>query len=164
MKTLTLVRHAKSSWNHPGLVDEKRPLNKRGQRNAPEMGQRLAARGVRPDLMLTSPAVRARDTAEALAEALGYPVEAIVEHPQLYCAGPRAVLEVIHGLDNGLDHVMLFGHNPGVTDLVNRLSREPVDDVPTCGVASFQLPVASWTDVGQGEPVALDFDYPKKTA
>jgi phosphohistidine phosphatase len=161
MKILTLVRHAKSSWKHPELADHERPLNKRGKRDAPEMGRRLAEEGCRPDLIVTSPAVRAKVTAEAIAEAVGYGVRDIVEDERIYEANEGKLLEVIQELDDAHDHVMLFGHNPGFTNLVNRLADEAVDNVPTCGVVRFQHAGGLWSEIGRLGPMSMELDYPK---
>lgn len=164
MKILTLVRHAKSSWKDPDLADHERPLNKRGERDAPEMGRRLAARGRCPDLMVTSPAVRAKVTAETVAEAVGYRVEDIVEDERIYEANAGELLEVIRELDDSHHHVMLFGHNPGFTHLVNRLAEDAVDNVPTCGVVQLEHVGESWSEVGRLGSMSMEFDYPKNRA
>ncbi|MBN1953472.1 MAG: histidine phosphatase family protein [Anaerolineae bacterium] len=161
-KTLTLVRHAKSSWDHPGLPDRLRPLNRRGERDAPRMGERLAARGVEVERIVTSPAARATATAELVAEEIGFPWDAIVVDERLYQADAFDILAVIRELDDYLDHVMLFGHNPGLTDLVNSLSTHVVDNVPTCGVVELEYEIDGWALVGKVEPRSFFFDYPKK--
>ena len=163
MKTLVVIRHAKSSWNDASLADRDRPLNQRGERDAPEMGRRLAARGGAPDLVVSSPAVRAFTTARAIAEAVGYPVKRIVENERLYGADGAELLDAIRGLDERFQRVFLFSHNPGLTDLVNALSEEArIDNVPTCGVVEFQVHADRWADVGPGTVQRIDFDYPKR--
>src|SRR5215470_8706335 len=112
MKTLYLVRHAKSSRDDPSLPDKERPLNKRGRRDAPRMGERLAKRDVKPDLILSSPAVRALATAEIVSRKLGYAIKDIVVDERLYGADPNDLLDVIHELGEKPKRVMLFGHNP----------------------------------------------------
>lgn len=164
MKTLILVRHAKSSWADEELSDQMRPLNKRGKRDAPVMGKRLAKRGIKPDLMLSSSAVRALATARVVAGALGYPEESIASLGQLYLALPGDILHVIHELDNQLDCVMLFGHNPGFTQLANWFSPTLISNVPTCGVIEVRFDIERWSLVGQGAPAYFRFDYPKKNA
>jgi phosphohistidine phosphatase len=164
MKILTLVRHAKSSWKNPDLADHERPLNKRGERDAPEMGRRLAAQGQCPDLIVTSPAVRAKVTAETIAEAVGYRVGDIVEDERIYEANAGKLLDVIRELDDSHRHVMLFGHNPGFTHLVNRLAEDAVDNVPTCGVVQLEHEGGSWSEVGRLGSMTMDFDYPKNQA
>jgi len=162
VKQLILVRHAKSDWGDPALGDHERPLNKRGQRNAPEMGERLAQRGLVPEGIFTSTAVRAQTTAIAFAEALDFPVDAIVEATELYHAGAETWLSFIAGLNEGLSRVMCFGHNPGLTELVHFDFGYKVENVPTCGVVVLGFDVEHWAEVQGTRPVAFDFDYPKK--
>lgn len=162
MKRLTLVRHAKSSWKEAGLGDHDRPLNKRGKHDAPMMGKRLHGQGVSPDLLLSSTAKRARKTAEVIAETIGYRPAAVVYDERLYLAGVESLLELIRGLDDDKDHVMLFGHNPGFTALANRLGDSPLENLPTCGVYSVELPIDHWRQVGKRPGQLRLYDYPKR--
>lgn len=164
MKRLTLVRHAKSSWKDASLSDFERPLNARGERDAPRMGARLAAAGFRPERLVSSPARRARATAQSLAAAIGYPEGEIVFEPQLYDATPDALLAVIRALPADAAHVALVAHNPGLTDLSNRLSDVHIDDIPTTGVVQLELAVEAWERVEPRCGRLLDFDYPKRPA
>jgi phosphohistidine phosphatase len=159
MKTLILVRHAKSSWKKP-LPDHLRPLNKRGKRDVPMMGKRLAKREIEPDAIISSPATRALATAETIAQEIGYPRDEIRVDERLYGASAFELLEIIQELDDHLDCVMLFGHNPGLTDLVNDLGCD-VDNVPTCGVVELEFDIDFWATVGDIDPTHVDFDYPK---
>ena len=159
MKTLLLVRHAKSSWGDQALPDHERPLNHRGRRDAPRVGERLRERGVVPDVIVTSTAVRARSTAEILARALDVDSGRIVEDGRLYGATPDGLLEVIRALDDEVDSVMLVGHNPEIGDLASRLSDE-VPEMPTCAVAEFRFDVADWAEVGAATPVEVRFEAP----
>lgn len=156
MKTLYLVRHAKSDWGHPGLADHDRPLNDRGRRDAPRMGRRLAERGARPDVVRSSTALRARTTAAALvAELEG---EASVELDEsMYATSVERLLDVIDALDDAAGSAMLVGHNPEFSALVGRLTGEGVE-LPTCTVAEVRLPVERWADASgtAGELVRLD--------
>ena len=161
MKTLVLVRHAKSSWKDASLADRDRPLNDRGKRDAPVMGRRLATRGEPPDLIVSSPAARALATARVIAEAVGYPVDRIREDERIYMAGPAELLEAIHDLDDVADRVFLFGHNPGLTDLVNALSEPAVENVPTCGVVEFRLGSDRWADLSRETVRRASFYTPK---
>jgi len=161
LKTLILIRHAKSSWKDASLADRDRPLNKRGKRDAPEMGRRLAARGGAPDLIVSSPATRALATARVIAEAVGCPVDGIVEDERIYMASPAELLEAIRGLDDGHERVFLFGHNPGLTELVNELSEPALDNVPTCGVVELRLAADRWADLSPDKVQRADFDTPK---
>src|SRR5262245_33050308 len=136
MKTLLLIRHAKSSWDDTALPDKDRPLSDRGRRDAPKMGERLAKRDVKPDLILSSPAMRALQTAEIFAKKLDYRRKDIVVDDQLYAVGADGLLDVIHNLGGKLDRVILFGHNPALTELAHRLSTK-ITHMPTCAVAEF---------------------------
>ncbi|MGH7587884.1 MAG: SixA phosphatase family protein [Gemmatimonadota bacterium] len=161
MKTLVLVRHAKSSWKDASLADRDRPLNDRGKRDAPRMGRRLAARGGAPDLVISSPAARALETARIIAAAVGYPVDRIREDERIYLAGPAELIEAIHDLDDVDDRVFLVGHNPGLTELVNELSAPAVDNVPTCGVVEFRLTGERWADLSRVTVRRASFTTPK---
>ena len=161
MKTLVLIRHAKSSWKDASLADRDRPLNDRGKRDAPEMGRRLAVWGGPPDLIVSSPAARALATARVIAEAVGYPVDRIREDERIYMAGPAELLEAIHDLDDGDDRVFLFGHNPGLTDLVDALSEPALENVPTCGIVELQLTGDRWADLSRKTVRRTGFHTPK---
>jgi phosphohistidine phosphatase len=138
MKTLFLIRHAKSSWDDTALPDKDRPLGDRGRRDAPKMGKRLAKRDVKPDLILSSPARRALTTAEIVAKKLDYKLKDIVVDDRLYAGAVHDLLNVIHKLGDKLERVMLFGHNPELTEFAHRLSSE-ITHMPTCAVAEFRL-------------------------
>ena len=161
MKTLYLVRHAKSSRADPSLADRDRPLDDRGTRDAPKMARRLARRHVRPDLLVSSPALRALTTAQVFAEELGCKRKDIVVDGRLYASSPEQVLAVVEELDDKRDRVMLFGHNPEFSELARRLSRE-ISEMPTCAVAELDFDTKSWSDVGAIEPVRAALDFPKK--
>lgn len=162
-KTLYLVRHAKSSWKDSSLDDADRPLNKRGMRDAPEMGKRLARAGVRPDLITSSPAVRALTTAQGIAGELGIKKSKIDINEDIYTFNAEGLLEAIRGLDDKQNTVMLVGHNPATTILLNELSGADIDNVPTCGVARLEMNTDSWAQVKSGSAELVSFDYPKKT-
>ena len=161
MKTLYLVRHAKSSRDDPGLPDRERPLNDRGEDDAPKAGKWLARRGVKPELILSSPAVRALSTAQLIADEIGYERKDILADDRLYDSSAADLLAVIHGLEKKLDRVMLVGHNPEFTDLAHRLSAE-IDDMPTCAVAEFRYDTKVWKDIGEMVPSEATLDEPKK--
>lgn len=162
MRRLTLIRHAKSSHQDPGLDDFDRPLNARGRRDAPEMGRRLAAANARPDLIVSSPAERAARTSEAIAEPLGYAASRIVFDRALYLASSGGMLEVTRALDDGSPHAALVGHNPGLTEFVNVLSDAAIENVPTSGIVRLELDVDHWREAGPGCAKLIDFDYPKR--
>ena len=162
MNTLFLIRHAKSSWDNAALPDKERPLNDRGRRDAPKMGERLAKRDVKPDLILSSPAVRALSTAEIIAEKLNYRRKDIVVTERLYAAEVDDLLDVIRQLGDELKCVMLFGHNPEFTELAHRLSGE-IAHMPTCAIAEFTFDAKSWSGIDSIKPAQILLDYPKKS-
>jgi phosphohistidine phosphatase len=162
MKSLTIVRHAKSSWKDRGLSDRERPLNKRGNRDAPMMGKRVADAGIRPSQIISSPAVRAWTTARVFAKELGYPAEFLQREDGLYLASLDNLLDVIATQDNGFNNLMLFGHNPGLTDFVNYLVPGLTNNLPTSGVVSVNLEVDDWMLYDRPKTELILHDYPKK--
>lgn len=164
MKLLTIIRHAKSSWKEPGIDDFARPLNRRGKRDAKAIGQRLAASGFLPDLLLTSPAKRARATARRIAKEIGYEEARIGIEEGIYHATSDQLLRIVGRLEDSLGHVALVGHNPGLSELSSILCREFSADMPTCGVVRLQLSVSTWREVSRRCGTLLEFDYPKREA
>lgn len=162
MKTLYIVRHAKSSWKFPDLDDIDRPLSKRGKRNAPEMGLRLAKKGIKPHLLISSPAKRAFSTAKSIARIIQYPKDKIKVESQLYHGMEDEVMDVIRSTPNDITNLMIFGHNPGLTDLVNTLSGSHIYNVPTCGIIAISFDTDQWEDIGKIFGKLVFFDYPKK--
>jgi phosphohistidine phosphatase len=161
MKTLLIIRHAKSSWDNAILNDMDRPLNERGKRDAPAMAQRLIRSGIRIDLFVSSPAKRARTTAELFSREFGRPEKEILLIPELYHAPMQAFRETIAALDDRYDIVALFSHNPGVTAFVNTLTSVRVDNMPTCGIFAVTSQVPTWSEFpGTGKEFWF-FDYPK---
>ena len=161
-RRLTLLRHAKSSWDDDGLTDRDRPLNQRGARDAPLMGQRLKARGARPTLMVTSPAVRARQTAQIIAREIGYPQEFLQREEELYLASPEQILAVLARQESSFRDIIVCGHNPGLTELANRLTGAGIDNVPTTGLVVLDLEAGSWSDLDGARGELLLFDYPRR--
>ena len=161
MKTLTLVRHAKSSWKDTSLADRDRPLNKRGKRDAPEMGRRIAAAGIRPSLIVSSPAVRAWTTAKIIADEIGYPREFLQRDSALYLASVNGILDVIVSQDAGFNNLMLVGHNPGFTDFANYLVPGLTNNMPTAGVVSVELDTDDWSLYDKPDAKLLLHDFPK---
>ncbi|MFV1994961.1 MAG: histidine phosphatase family protein [Verrucomicrobiales bacterium] len=163
MKLLTLIRHAKSSWNYSGLDDHDRPLNTRGEEAAPRMGLTLAERGdFAPDLILTSTALRTSTTAGLIAEAVGYDPGEIVREPAIYLASLPTLIAIIRALDEGHQHVVLCGHNPGFEDLVNHFLRnDTTERMPTCAVARLRLDLEHWGEVHEGCATLIEFLTPK---
>ena len=161
MKRLILVRHAKSSWKNAALADSERPLSGRGKRDAPRMGARLAGLGLLPDIILASPARRARKTASLLTGEIPAAAGRILVDPALYEASAGVLLERVRALDETWQHVMLVGHNPGLTDLARHFSSEIIG-MPTCAIAEFTFDVKRWSGVGRAKPARSTFDSPKQ--
>ena len=162
-KELFLFRHAKSSWDDPTISDHDRPLNERGYRNAPEMGRRLSDRGVSPDVLISSTALRACTTAEIMAGSINFPKDQIVFDRTLYHASATELQEYIGGLDDSHFSVMLFGHNPGMTSLVSHLYGLALDNLPTCWVVYLKFSAESWADASRSMPSGATIDFPKNT-
>lgn len=160
-KQLLLVRHGKSDWANLDLKDFDRPLNKRGKENAPEMAERLINKGIKFDLMVSSPAKRARSTAKFFAEA--YQIDDIQYEEAIYEANTNTLLKVVNGLADEADTVIMFGHNPGFTDLANELSDADIANIPTAGMVLISFPFDSWKMVSRGTGDLVFFDYPKNT-
>ena len=162
MKRLTLVRHSKSDWSLPGQQDWDRALNKRGQRDAPEMARRLRARKLKPDVILSSPAVRALATAAIMARELKVAASIVRQDERLYLAGPADMLAVIRELGGSARHLMVFGHNPGITDFANRLSAgDRIDNMPTSAVFTATFAIDDWSKLDWASGQDAQFDYPK---
>jgi phosphohistidine phosphatase len=161
MKRLTLLRHAKSSWKDPELADFDRPLNKRGKRDAPLMGERLAGRDQRPELIISSPARRARKTAKLIARELEIPDDRLILAMEIYEAEPETLLKVVRGLDDRWEHVLLIGHNPGLTELGNLLADCGMDNIPTCGVLCLDFDAENWKSLGAKSGTLIFYDTPK---
>ena len=164
MKTLLILRHAKSSWDDGSLDDRERPLNARGMRDAPRMGDLLRDESLVPDVIITSDAVRAHTTALAVAEAVGYTREVVVD-PRLYHASPRDVFAVLNTVPDGSAQVVLIvGHNPGLEDLLEQLTGQR-HDLPTAALARLALPIDSWDelDATTREPL-VDIWRPRELA
>ncbi len=162
MKTVFFVRHAKSSWKEPDLSDHDRPLNNWGLRDAPFMGRMLAEKGIAPDQLITSTANRARTTAHYFAEAFGIAPEEVRNEVRLYHAYTGDVMALVQGLSDDWNTVFLFGHNPTWTTLANLFSREPVENVPTCGVVRVEAAVEHWVDFEPERGRMTAFYFPKQ--
>ncbi len=145
MKRLLILRHAKSSWADSSISDWQRPLNERGRRDAPRAGQWLRERSLVPDVIITSDAVRARTTAEAVAEAAGCLQEISIE-PSLYHAKPADLLTVLRGVRSDAGTVLVVGHNPGLEELVEQLTGEG-HDLPTAALVHIAMAIDGWSEV-----------------
>lgn len=164
MRLLTVVRHAKSSWDNSELSDFERPLNERGRKDAPAMAQRLQRMPPRPDLLISSPALRALTTARMFAEILAIKPEDIAVNSRIYDASLQALLSVVSSLDDAARHVVLFGHNPGITELSHAFATCTFDEMPTCGVARFEFAATTWHDVDRGQGNLVHYMCPKDGA
>jgi len=145
MKTLLVLRHAKSSWNDSALGDHERPLNERGRRDGPRMGQLIREYGLIPDVVISSDAVRAQLTARAVAEAARYEGEILLD-PRLYLASPADILLLLRTVRENAETIMIVGHNPGLEELVEQLTGER-QDLPTAALAQIVLPIDRWSDL-----------------
>lgn len=156
MKTLLILRHAKSEWDEPGVADHDRTLSPRGKRDAPRMGKHLRAKQLVPDLIICSTAKRARKTAKLVAEACGYEGEIRLEE-DLYLAEADAYLDVLREAPEECQSVMVVGHNPGLEELLETLTGG-AEALPTAALAQVTLPIARWQDLDgdiEGELVGL---------
>jgi len=162
MKKLYIVRHAKSSWSNASLSDFERPLNARGSGDAPVMGDVLKNANVLPDLIISSPAKRALTTAEIISDKIGYPKKKIEKEADLYHAGPLDIFDILNDVRNEINSLMIFGHNPGFTHLVNTISNFNLPNLPTCGFVEIELILDDWKAVSKGTGKVLNYEYPKK--
>lgn len=161
MKTLYLVRHAKSSWKDQSLSDQQRPLNKRGHSSALDMGARLKRRAIAVELIISSPALRALTTARYLADAIEYDQQEILIEQQMYFRGIQCMLDLVHACDPDISTLMLVGHNPDMTEFFNFLCGHQTSNMSTCAIATIEFE-DDWKKIKQGCGTLLDFDYPKK--
>ena len=164
MKTLYLVRHAKSSWKYPNLDDFERPLNKRGRKNAPFMGKVLKELKVSPDLIISSPANRAAMTARIIAGKINYPLENILYSETIYEFGESALIHVVKQIDGAVNKAMIVGHNPAINGLANYIGDQPISNIPTAGVFCVDLDISSWAKISEHCGKFRFFEFPKKHA
>ncbi len=161
MKKVLIVRHAKSSWETSAPSDFERPLNERGNRDAPEMAKRLLKKEIDIDAFVSSPANRALTTATYFAEAYGVKHKNIIRIPALYEASVQIFFDVLSEMDNDHKTIALFSHNPGVTYFANQLTSTRIDNMPTCGIYAVKCDVKKWKDFAEAEKEFWFFDYPK---
>ena len=164
MKTLIVVRHAKSSWANPGQKDFDRPLNERGKNDSPKMAEKLLAEGVKIDAFVSSPAKRAKQTCEAFVAAYDRKKEEIIFIDKLYHAPSDIYHETISGIKNKYDKIAIFGHNPGISDFINSLhNQEQSVEMPTCAIFAVKADVDKWEDFETAEKAFLFYKYPKES-
>jgi len=160
MKTLILIRHAKSCWDNPSLEDFLRPLNKRGKKDAPLMAQKLKDKQIIPDLIISSPSIRTEQT-------LGYFLEKfnsnkkVIFDENIYEAPYENLLQIIRQIDNLHKTIFLIGHNPGLNNLVNSLIDNFINNIPTTGIVRIDFDTGSWKEINRSNSKLIFFEYPK---
>ena len=164
MKRLIIVRHAKAAKSGPLGGDVDRPLAPRGEGDAAEMGRRLARWKTHPDALVASPAERTLATARIIARELDFPWNEIRAEKSAYLADAGTLLEIVRGLGERVEIALLVGHNPGVTELAQKLTRDFSQELPTGAVVTIDLPVDTWAGVRRGSGSLRFFDYPKSGA
>jgi len=162
MKTLYLIRHAKSSWKDIDLKDYERPLNKRGLRDAPFMASLLQQDNILPELIISSPAIRAYNTAIIFAEIMGYDIKKIEQHKRLYEADIDDFVNVISPINDEIKTLFIFSHNPGITLFNNWLADKRIDNIPTTGIVRLELKIKKWENISFDCGKLITFDFPKK--
>ncbi len=162
MKSLYIIRHAKSSWGDFTLPDFERPLNDRGKKDAPLMAQRLLDKKIRMDVFISSPAKRALKTCKIFCSEYKKKEENIIVVDELYHASVQTFYKVVSSIDDAYETAAIFSHNPGITDFVNSLGLDmKIDNMPTCGIFGVALPSAGWKQFAKAEKKFLLFEYPK---
>lgn len=162
MRRLTLLRHAKTEAQHSGQEDWDRVLEPRGQQDAPQMARRLRERKLKPDRMITSPALRALTTAQIFARELHLPATKMQQDERLYLASPKVIKEVVRELGGDARHLMIVGHNPGLTEFAERISADrDIDNMPTCAIYTVEFDIKDWSELEWDSGVNAELDYPK---
>lgn len=162
MKTLYLVRHAKAGWHDPAMADFDRMLTKRGHKQADEMSRRLHKQKIVPELLISSPASRAIETAELFADTLGIERDQIIQKIEIYEGQVGALAAIVQALPDEYGTAMLFGHNPAISAFVDWLTGKPSEDMNTCGVAKIELEVQCWKEAVAGSGALDWYEYPEK--
>jgi phosphohistidine phosphatase len=162
-KTLILVRHAKSSWDDVSLPDFERPLNHRGKKDAPKMAGLLKDRIDKIDAFISSPAKRAKKTAEFFIEEFNRDEKEIIFEPALYHASIDDFYKTILTADNNFKSIALFSHNPGISAFASEIvDNARLDDMPTCSIFAVKININNWSEFKDATKEFLFFDYPKK--
>lgn len=161
MKSVIIIRHAKSSWDNVGESDFDRPLNERGKEDAPKMAKRLLEREVSIDAFISSSAKRARKTAALFIKEFDGDKEDIILVPELYLAGPDAFYDAIAKAPASANTIALFSHNPGITEFANELTNVRIDDMPTCAIFAVKVDIKEWSQFKEADKQYWFFDYPK---
>ena len=161
-RKLLIIRHGKSSWDHEGLDDIDRPLAERGIRNAGDMAERLMALKLVPQLILSSPASRALNTALIMLKSWGAGPESLQIHDPLYMAYPSEIEQVVSGVSAEIRNLAIFGHNPSFTLYANQFMELPLENLPTAGVVVVTLESENWGGIGRKNVKGTYVDYPKR--
>lgn len=161
MKSLLLIRHAKSSWDNPMQNDFDRPLNARGLKDAPMMAQRLKERKIKIDAFFSSPAVRAKQTCSLFMQTFKVGEDAMHLQSQLYLAAPDVFMQTITSIAASISSAAIFSHNNGITEFANILTSTSIDNMPTCSVFAVKADIENWKDFAKGKKEFWFFDYPK---
>jgi len=162
MKYLYLIRHGKSSWKDDSIQDHERPLNQRGLNDAPLMGNLLKKKGIQPDVIVSSFAVRALRTAKIMGKEVGYSKENIEVKKEVYLADFPTLMKIVSELKDDHKVAFLFGHNPGFTTFTNTFAAEYIPNVPTCGIVEIELDIEKWSDISANKGRVVSFEFPKK--
>ncbi len=160
MRSLFLIRHAKTSWKDPSQNDFYRILNDRGNRDAPIMAKRLLQKNIPIDAFISSPATRALATCQYFAKAFGRKNEDIIREPQLYHASSSTIFDVVKQVNDNYRSIAIFSHNPGITDFVNCLTEIKIDNMPTCAIFAVQVKTEKWEHLEDANKTFLFFDHP----
>lgn len=160
MKKLYLIRHAKSSWKDASLSDFERPLNKRGESDAPLMGKLLKKKQITPDYIISSPAGRAKRTAKIIAKEVGFSKK-VKYDDNLYETSTSQIFDIIKSIDEDYDNVFMFGHNPSFSDVVEMLSGDHVENIPTAGIYCINFNVSRWDRIKKASGKTENFWFPK---
>jgi phosphohistidine phosphatase len=165
MRRLTLLRHAKTEAQHSGQEDWDRELEPRGQMDAPEMARRLRDRKLKPDRVITSPAVRALATTKIFVRELHLAATKVQQDERLYLASPKVIKEVVRELGGDAQHLMIVGHNPGLTEFAERVSADrDIDNMPTCAIYTVEFDIQEWSELEWDSGVNAELDYPKNSS
>ena len=161
-KTLAIIRHGKSTWDYGPIADMDRPLKENGISNTILISQKIKERKIVPDLMITSPAVRAYSTALIVARELGYPTEKIVIDSSIYGDSEEDILEIIKSTDDTVNHLFIFGHNPAFTFLPNQFLSKQIENLPTSGLALFEFATEKWAEISKQNVATEICIFPKQ--
>ena len=162
MKDLYIVRHGKSTWDIEGISDIDRSLKERGINDAYKMAERLLVQDRIPQKIISSPAVRALHSATIFARTFNFPYNEIIINEGIYHAGMNVMLSIIQQVDDNINSLMVFGHNPTFTDLANHFINNKIANVPTTGIVGLKFETNSWKEIGKSKPKDWFFDFPKK--